>query len=299
VARQRARFEKYLAQGNGAAKKGLSGDQLDGSGGEEVYLVIEERKRRRHSQTGRARRLKPRPPSDFERGAAVNRWDMWMVDRIMEVRRVARRTRGGDEARLQVKIRWVGTWRDSWSETHRRIYSKGKCRLQPMLNAASMAEARAMEVVKYGSRAPKKRSAAVVTYSGRKRRAKWSSALRSAARRTDEEEGTRVRRRVTKARYIREEEAAAASTTVGKRRRQEEAWADLRRQRAAGREKRGGRKRRWRELPESEEEMSDGEEAEEGEGEDAGGDQAKEGERPDARRPRVEGAEEDGARGSG
>ena len=72
----------------------------------------------------------------------------------MEVRIVEWRTRARGVARLQVKIRWVGSWRDKWSETHGVVEEEGRVRRVPLFNQALMAEVRQMEKVKYGARAP-------------------------------------------------------------------------------------------------------------------------------------------------
>ena len=95
----------------------------------------------------------------------------------MEVRRVEGRTRARGAARLQVKIRWVGSWRDKWSETREIVEKKGKVRRVPLFNWGLMAEARKMEEVKYGAQAPRKVVAARVELPGHKRLRKRTKAL--------------------------------------------------------------------------------------------------------------------------
>lgn len=118
--------------------------------------------------------------SGFERGEEPNGWNMWCVVRVMEVRRVEGRTRSGGAGRLQVKIRWVGSWRDKWSKTHETVKVKGRTRRKPLFNRATMEEARRMEEVKNGARAPRKAIEAHAEPPGRKRWRKWTKALRSA-----------------------------------------------------------------------------------------------------------------------
>ena len=127
---------------------------------------------------------------------------MWRVERVMEVRRVEGRTTARGAARLQVKIRWVGSRRDKWSETHEIVEEKGKVQRVPLFNRALMAKARRMEEVKYGARAPRKAVAARVELPGHKRWRTWTKALRSSATGEGEEGEEGVERRVPKARRI-------------------------------------------------------------------------------------------------
>jgi len=235
-------FMAYMAQGSGAAGAGISGDRLGERGGEKIILEISARKRTRQQSGRRATRPKAQSTSKFERGEEPNGRNMWRVERVMEVRRVEGRTRARGAARLQVKIRWVGSWRDTWSETHGVVEEEGRVRRVPLFNQALMAEARQMEKVKYGARAPKRAVDERVPLTGHKRWRKWTRALRSSANGEEEGEGEGVRRRVPKARRISMDQGDASVT--GNKRTWEEALADLRRQRHAGFVNGGGAGRR-------------------------------------------------------
>lgn len=267
LAKQRVRFETYMAQDGVTGMTGLSGNRLQSDDGTRIYLEISVRKRRRGMAHGRRVRSKARQASAVERGVAPNTWDMWRVERVMEVQRTTRRTRAGDNAWLHVKVRWIGPYRDSWMKSHRAVKVKGKMRTQAMLNAALMAEARQMEVVKYGAQAPPRGGGASGSSQARKRWRRWDGVLRGTAEDADDEAALRIERRMPKARRIQEDEEQAHVTRSS----QEEAWADLRRQRLAGRRQAAGRRAKRRRVLEdsSDEESGAGEEA--GAGEAVGG----------------------------
>ena len=135
----------------------MSGAALDDIGAR-VDVVIAPRSRGR----GRKRRrgggglggpggaaTRPSAPTDFLRGAAADRHGRWMVERVLEVRRVG----DGRRRRLEMRIRWAGAdpatglpWADEWRPM---VDANGR-----VPNAALNEEARRMEALKYGKRLP-------------------------------------------------------------------------------------------------------------------------------------------------
>ena len=73
--------------------------------------------------------------SDFHTGHSANGWQMWKVERILAVKRVA-----GPGRQLMVRIRWAGKWPDEWRAISDR------------LNATVRREARAMEARIFGGK---------------------------------------------------------------------------------------------------------------------------------------------------
>ena len=137
LAAQAAAFKSYMAQGV-TASVGLSGSALRPIG-EAVCVDVGVRgrgKRRACLQGGRART----PLSDFLQGAAPNRHGQWLVDRVLEVRRVhCTRQQAGAANVLMMRVRWHGLdpvrglpWRDSW----RPLFDEAGCTVSPGLRAS-------------------------------------------------------------------------------------------------------------------------------------------------------------------
>ena len=80
----------------------------------------------------------------FLNGAQPDRWNRWCVERVVEVRRM-----GGNEARLEARVRWKSPagqlpWPDTWEAL---ADSKGGAALAVTL----LREAEVLERAKYGS----------------------------------------------------------------------------------------------------------------------------------------------------
>jgi hypothetical protein len=150
---QAAAFKSYMAQG-GTAAAGLSGRLLQPIG-DAVCVDVGVRgrgKRRACSQGSRAHA----PLSEFQQGAAPNRYGQWLVDRVLEVRRVrCTRQQAGATNALMMRIRWHGLdparglpWRDSW----RPLFDEAGCTVSPGLRA----DVDALAAIKYGAKAPRR-----------------------------------------------------------------------------------------------------------------------------------------------
>ena len=153
LAAQAAAFKSYMAQGS-AASIGLSGRVLQPFG-EAVHVAVGVRrrgKRRAGMQGSRA----STPLSEFQQGAAPNRYGQWLVDRVLEVRRVrCTRQQAGVANVWMMRIRWHGLdpvrglpWRDSW----RPLFDEIGCTVSPGLRA----DVDALAAIKYGTKAPRR-----------------------------------------------------------------------------------------------------------------------------------------------
>ena len=141
-------MKRYLQQGVAMTTTGVSGRPVAGIV-DYVYLEIGDRatkKRKVHRSQPRiseARRA-------FLDGHAPDRWGRWRVDRVMEVRRPRSGDRGRNGRGLEARIRWHGqdpntgmSWPDLWS----LVIDAGGTH---MLDARCVAEAKALEKIKYG-----------------------------------------------------------------------------------------------------------------------------------------------------
>ena len=167
-------MKRYLEQ-QGLATVGVSGRVLEAVGDRWV-MEVARRKKARVAQVGARPRKMSAARRAFEEGWAPDRWNRWKVERVLEVRRLARGGRG-----LEGRIRWAGKrldtglpWQDSW-EILRDMEGRVKC------SALCMEEAGELEELRYGVRA--RRAATVRRGSeGRSERApcvrKWRGRLR-------------------------------------------------------------------------------------------------------------------------
>lgn len=139
-------------------------------------------------------------------------------------------------------MRWHGLnastglpWNDDWVGVEARDASG-----RPMLNGALKKEAKDMEAVKFGLRAPQRRrgqkreAATASTTGGETKRRKWRTALRGGGGETEEREmewGMRAVRRAVRANVRIREEEVEESVEERKRRLTSEGWANLLKQR--------------------------------------------------------------------
>jgi hypothetical protein len=191
-----------------------------------------------------------RPPTAarvaFEAGTAADRWDKWVVDRVLEVHRPREGTRAGAVAgQLRVRLRWQGkdpatglSWPDTWEALYEIKKVKGKTRKLLTVNSNLLVAVRAMEAAKYGTviiaeRGKRKARPCEDTAQAKvKKLKKWIGVLRSVEGATEAEYWWQVRRRVRCHGSIEREEEAGSQAGVAA---DVEALRDLRRQRAGTR----------------------------------------------------------------
>ena len=93
----------------------------------------------------------------FESGAAADRWDKWVVDRVLEVHRPREGTRAGAvTGQLRFRLRWQGkdpatglSFPDTWEQLYEVKKVKGKTRKLLTVSNHLLAAVRAMEAAKY------------------------------------------------------------------------------------------------------------------------------------------------------
>ena len=191
LVRQGAKFRVYMS-GGAAEGVGFSGAPLEGSEGGRVFLTIAPRQVKRKARAPTQERPRSAARTAFESGATADRWNKWVVDRVLEVHRVRQGTRAGAAAgQLRFRVRWQGKnpasglpWPDTWEQLYEVSTVKGKTRKVLTVNGHMLAAVRAMEATKYGTTLAtggRKRKAQPIegaTQQRGKRLRKWDRALR-------------------------------------------------------------------------------------------------------------------------
>ena len=163
---------------SGGAAEGMrfSGAPLEVGEGGRVFLFIEPRQAKRKARSSPQARPRSAARVAFESRATADRWNKWVVDRVLEVHRMREGTRVGAVAgQLRFRVRWQGKnpatglpWPDTWEQLYEVKKVKGKMKKVLTVNEHMLTAVRALEVTKYGT---------VIVTGGRKRKARPSEGV--------------------------------------------------------------------------------------------------------------------------